>query len=55
MLEKGWPEISNGSGKELEVFSPFYSPDSVKQSRVLIHPKKPVFRSQSGFDKVFIS
>jgi hypothetical protein len=32
MLEKGWPEISNGSGKELEVFSASDMPDSVKKS-----------------------
>ncbi len=32
MLEKGWPEISKGLGKELEVFSASDVPDSVKMS-----------------------
>ncbi len=30
MLEKSWPEISKGLGKELEVFSASDVPDSVK-------------------------
>jgi len=29
--------------------------DNVKASRAGKHPKKPVFRPQSGFDMVFIS
>jgi hypothetical protein len=32
MLEKSWPEISKGLGKELEVFSASDMPDSVKVS-----------------------
>jgi hypothetical protein len=36
MLEKGWPEISNGSGKELEVFSASDVPDSVKVSSITL-------------------
>jgi hypothetical protein len=55
MLEKGWPEISKGLGKELEVFSASDVPDSVKASKVGIYLKKPAFSSQSGFDMVFIS
>jgi hypothetical protein len=32
MLEKSWPEISKGLGKELEVFSASDVPDSIKIS-----------------------
>ena len=55
MLEKSWPEISKGLGKELEVFSASDVPDSVKASRVGTHFKKPVFCSQSDFDMVLLS
>jgi hypothetical protein len=54
MLEKSWPEISKGLGKELEVFSASDMPDSVKTSKLVTYPKKPVF-SQSAFDMVLIS
>jgi hypothetical protein len=55
MLEKSWPEISKGLGKELEVFSASDVPDSVKASKVGTYPKKTVFRPRSAFDMVFIS
>ncbi len=43
MLEKSWPEISKGLGKELEVFSASDVPDSVKASRVGTHLEKARF------------
>ena len=55
MLEKSWPEISKGLGKELEVFSASDVPDSVKKDRVETSPEKAVFCSLSSFDLVFIS
>jgi len=38
MLEKSWPEISKGSGKEPEVFSASDVPDSVKESSLALLP-----------------
>ena len=43
MLEKSWPEISKGLGKELEVFSASDVRDSVKLRPVEICLRKPVF------------